>query len=428
MSEKLAILGGKKTINEEWKISVNRNYFMENDRKAIIDYISNYESIISYYGSEGMQREYEEKLSDYFKMQYCLLFNSGTNAILAAYFSLCLQPGDEVLVPDCSFFAVATPLLLLGVNPVIVDCDKDLGLMDPRDLERRITDKSKAVIVNHLCGHPVDLQKISNICLKHKLCLIEDVSLAFGAKYGDIYVGTVGDITCLSLGSSKLLSGGQGGAFLTKNSEYYERAILFGCFGKRAHQSILNPFYRQFAGGSYGTNSRMHSLAIAMSYSRFSNSERLIEMRHERYNMLSKTLKQTGIIDAPFNKQNIFRGSWHGYYATYKNNKYNVPIEIVVKTLRAEGVDVRHRAHYPMLHELKEFCKKVDGRFGTKENMYHTVLCNEREYVNTVEYNEKVIAFPLFLDEPFELIKSYCNAIEKLAEQFPKLEGIKEYE
>lgn len=329
--------------------------------------------------------------------------------------------------PICSegVFDIIYLLLLLGITPVIVDCDAELGLMDPQDLEKRISSKSKAVIVNHLCGHPVDLDIISKICLDNNLYLIEDISLAVGAKYKEILVGTIGDITCLSLGSTKLLSGGQGGAFLTNNTEFYERAILFGCFGKRAYQNVLNPFYRRFIGGSYGTNSRMHPLAIAMSYSRFCKCEQLIEMRHERYKILSQTLKDTGIIQAPQNKDNIFRGSWHGYYATYEKNQYSVPIETVVRALRAEGLDVNHRAHYPMLHELEMFSTRKDGRFGIEENKYHTIVCNKNEYINTTHYNDKVIAFPLFLDEPIKLIREYCNAIEKVADQFHKLEGIK---
>ena len=405
MNEVLAIQGGKKTIDEKYENTVRRDRFTEDDRKAIIAYMSESNSLISYYGDEGLQKTYEKELAAYFKKKYCILFNSGTNAI----------------------FAVATPLLLLGINPVIVDCDPNLGLMDPNDLKRRITEKSKAVIVNHLCGHSVDLKRISALCKQNNLKLIEDISLAFGAKYNNTLVGTEGDISCLSLGSTKLLSGGQGGAFLTDNTELYERAILLGCFGKRAYQNILNPFYRQFVGGSYGTNSRMHPLAIAMSYSRFSKSNELIEMRHERYNMISFALKQTGIINPPITRKNVFRGSWHGFYATYEKKDYDVPIEIVVRALREEGLDVHHRAHYPMLHELPMFSKQTDGRYGVKKNPFHTKICMKEEYTDTVAYNDKVISFPLFLDEPLDLIQKYCDGIYKVANHFAELERVNNY-
>lgn len=424
MSKALAICGGEKTIEENRKYDIRRDLFTEDDRKAIIDYVSKKDSLISYYGDEGLQKEYENALAEYLGKKYCILFNSGTNAILAAYFALSLEPGDEVLVPDCSFFAVATPLLLLGIDPVVVDCDASLGLMDPEDLKKKITEKSKAVIVNHLCGHPVEMQAIMKLCQENNLKLIEDLSLAIGATYNDTLVGTMGDISCLSLGSTKLLSGGQGGAFLTDNTEYYERAILLGCFGKRAYQNILNPFYRQFAGGSYGTNSRMHPLAIAMSYARFCRRNELIEMRHERYNMISSALRNTGIIEPPITKKNVFRGSWHGYYATYDEENYDVPIEVVVCALQKEGLEVYHRAHYPMLHELQMFRKRKDGRYGIKENPYHMVICEETEYANTIRYNNKVISFPLFLDEPIELIQKYCDAIYKVTENFTDLKGI----
>lgn len=415
--EKLAIYGGQPVINH--RILINRNKFTKSDKLAIQNYLDS-DGTNSYYGDEGLQQTYEKALQQYFSRKYCILVNSGTNAILSAIFSLGLFPGDEVIVPAFSFFAVVSPLLMFHITPVIADCLKDTGLINPDDVMNKISENTKAVIINYVCGDSIDIQNFVNTLHKKNIALIEDISLAFGAKNNGKKLGCFGDITCCSLGSTKLLSGGQGGFIVTDNREYFERIILLGCFGKRAHQNVFNPFYRQFSNVSYGMNNRMHPLAIAVSYSRFLNADKLIKQRHKRYHMLTNCIQNFDFISPPIETDEKDRGSWHGYYAVLNDE---IPLNVgkrLVNALIAEGLDVHHGAHYPLINREKIYTTKKDGFFRTRENPFklgkESTTC-----VGAEHYNNHIISFPLFLDEEKEIVEAYCYAIDKVFSQIEKM-------
>lgn len=113
--------------------------------------------------------------------------NSGTNALFAAYFAISLRQGDEVIVAAHSFFAIASPLVLLGVRVIIVDCDARTGLIDTEDLKKSITENPKAVVINHLCGDSIDMTDFCSLMKAKKIIVIEDLSLAFGATYNGMF-------------------------------------------------------------------------------------------------------------------------------------------------------------------------------------------------------------------------------------------------
>lgn len=417
MMNQLAILGGKPVLSEP--IKNNQDRFMCEDRQAVEAYFNN-NNPNSFYGDEGLQHDYEQELKDYFSYKHCVLVNSGTNALLAAFFALGLMPGDEVLVPTFSFFAIVSPLLLFHVTPVMVDCDRFTGLMDPHDAVRKITAHTKAVVINHVCGDSIDMQPFTDMFHQREIAVIEDLSLAFGGLDHGKKLGSFGDLTCCSLGSTKILSGGQGGFVITNNREYYERIILLGCCGKRAMQNVINPFYRQFSQVSYGMNIRMHSLSIAVSYSRFKRIDQLISNRHARYQMLHKSLQGFSFIMPPRMDQNKFRGSWHGYYAVLSDDPSLPDGKRISDAFLAEGIPVHFGAHYPLLNSQKVYWSVMDGFFRTKKNPYKTDQpfgpCEGAEY-----YQNHILSFPLFLDEDMSIVSACCEATVKVLSQINQL-------
>lgn len=401
-------------------INVDRNRFTASDIDAVEKYLYSNDGQLSYYGDEGLQHEYEQALANYFCRKRCLLMNSGTNSLLAAYFGLKISYRDEVLVPAHSFYAVATPLLLLGAIPVVVDCDTELGLIEVSDAEHKITPNTKAIVVNHLCGHPADMQKIKELAMKYNLKIVEDLSLSIASTIDGKLTGTFGDVACFSLGSTKILSGGQGGALITDDEEVFERAVLLGCFGKRAYQNVINPFYRQFIDGSYGTNCRMHSLAIAISYARFKNLNNLIKDRHDRFNMISEVLKRFEFIDAPKTLKGCFRGSWHGYYALYNQGILDITTNRITELLNEKGLNVNSGTHYTLLHKMPVITRVRDGFMGMKDNANKRREERAFSCPHVEEYNKKTISFPLFLDEDIEAVEKYCLTLRKALEEIER--------
>src|SRR3989344_8791367 len=147
----------------------------------------------------GVINEFESEFKKFVGTKYALATNNGTAALHSAYFALNLKEGDEVIVPSYTWHATVMPLLNLKLKPVFADIDENTLTINPVDVEKKITVKTKAIIVVHLFGFVADMNSLKTVCKKHKLLLIEDISHAVGATYNTQKVGSIGDIACGSL-------------------------------------------------------------------------------------------------------------------------------------------------------------------------------------------------------------------------------------
>ncbi len=173
---------------------------------------------------------FEQKFREYFGARFALAVSSGSAAILCAVAAIGLGPGDEVIIPCFSWYSDYCGLVALGVTPVFADIGEDLDL-DPEDFERKITGRTKAVIVVHYQGHPADMDKISRIAHKHKLIIIEDCAQAIGGTFQGKKLGSFGDIAIASFQTHKILTCGEGGIVWTNNEAYFERAVRYHDLG-----------------------------------------------------------------------------------------------------------------------------------------------------------------------------------------------------
>ena len=168
----------------------------------------------------------EEKFKKYLKVKYAFSFNSGRSALLAILKSLETEEGGEILLQAFTCSAAVNPILWQKLKPVFVDIDATLNL-DPQKLERKITKKSKAVIIQHTFGCPAKIEEIKNICQKYNLFLIEDCAHSLGARHKGSLVGTFGDATFFSFGRDKVISSVYGGMAITNNKKIAQKLKEF---------------------------------------------------------------------------------------------------------------------------------------------------------------------------------------------------------
>ncbi|MGD0111766.1 MAG: aminotransferase class V-fold PLP-dependent enzyme [Armatimonadota bacterium] len=164
--------------------------------------------------------EYARKL---FGVNYALAVNSGTSALNAAYVGAGIGPGDEVIVPAYTFFATAAAVVTAKAIPVIAEVDESLTI-DPNDVERKITPRTKAIVPVHMVGNCADMDPIMKIARKHKLLVIEDNAQSCGGTYKGQLLGTIGNMGCFSLSSYKITGAGEAGLVLTNDEWLYIRA------------------------------------------------------------------------------------------------------------------------------------------------------------------------------------------------------------
>ncbi len=212
--KKIAYYGGEKIINlpkPHWA----RPKVRQNEIKAVVNTLSN--SKIGNYGTPDIVEELEENFKIYHKVNYALALNSATSCLHTAYFALGIGIGDEVLVPNYTYRATALPLLVLGATPILCDCQRDTANIDPDQIRKKITKKTKAIVVTHLWGHPCDMDEILEISNEYNLPIVEDCAHSIGAEYDNQLVGTIGKVGCFSFDDNKIMASGEGGMLITND-------------------------------------------------------------------------------------------------------------------------------------------------------------------------------------------------------------------
>ena len=198
----------------------------EKEEQAVLDVLRS-KRLFRYYGPyESVSRvaEFEKEFAAYSNTEFCLAANSCTNVLIAALIAAGIQPGDEVIVPAYTFVASVAAVVAANAIPVICEVDDTLTL-DPADMEKNITAKTKAVMPVHMRGMPCQMDEIMAIAKKNNLKVIEDVAQANGGSYKGKKLGSIGDAGCFSLQYHKMITAGEGGILVTDNQKLYNRAL-----------------------------------------------------------------------------------------------------------------------------------------------------------------------------------------------------------
>jgi len=206
-------------------------------------------------------RELEEKLAAYVDCPHVLMVPNGTLAIFAALKVLGIGTGDEVLVPDFTFFGTASAVVLTGAKPVFVDVDPYDFTLDVKSAEAAVTDRTRAVIPVHVFGQACDMTSVLTLAKKHGLFVVEDAAQGMGVTFGDRHVGTFGDIGCLSFFADKTMTTGEGGALFVRDESLARECLYFKNQG-RLHRG-------SFVHDRLGYNFRLTDLQSAVGLAQF---------------------------------------------------------------------------------------------------------------------------------------------------------------
>lgn len=231
----------------------------------------------------------EKEFCSYLGCKHSIGVSSGTDALLLALMAIDIKPGDEVIVPTYSFFATAGVVSRLFAVPVFVENDPVTFNIDPKDFERKITPKTKAVIPVHLYGQSADMDDIMEIAKAHNLIVIEDAAQAIGTQYKDgRFVGTIGDIGCFSFFPSKNLGCyGDGGLVTTNNDELAKILSI-----KRVHGGEPK-YYHKVIGGNF----RIDALQAAVLKVKLPHLDKWSEKRRQNANRYTQLFKEAGLAE-----------------------------------------------------------------------------------------------------------------------------------
>lgn len=230
---------------------------------------------------------------------FCVAVNSGTSALMASLVALGLQPGDEVLVPGYTFIASMSSVIAVGGVPVLVEVDESLTV-DPADLERKITPRTRGIIPVHMLGNPCDLNAVMDVARRHHLFVLEDCCQALGGSYKGKRLGTYGEMAAFSLNNYKVINAGDGGLLVTSDPALYQRAFAF-------HDQGHLPLRKGVEIGNrtlIGINMRMNELTGAFALGQLHKLDLILDTLREKKARFKQVIESAGIEGMTFRKIN----------------------------------------------------------------------------------------------------------------------------
>ncbi|MDR1334246.1 MAG: DegT/DnrJ/EryC1/StrS family aminotransferase [Holosporaceae bacterium] len=369
---------------------------------------------VSIYNRGGIFQEFEDRFSQYHGRKFALLSNSGTNAIFSMLEGIALTKGDEVICPVYTFFATISPIVYTGAVPIFCDCDES-GNVTLDEIKKKVTPRTKAVIVTHMWGIPCDMKEIAEFCKSSGIFLLEDCSHAHGASCNGVKVGSFGDASAWSLQGQKIVTGGEGGIMLTDNEEIYYRATLQGHYNKRCRQEIpsSHPLHR-FALTGFGLKFRAHPLAIAIANEQFSHLDDWILQKQKYADMFLEAFGHYSFLKMP-----NFKGkqpSWYAFVMQFDESCSNgVSLDAFCNALHKIGLHEVDRPNSTcLLNDLPLFSclNEAMPRLYEKHE-----LQDQGSFPNADKFYKNAIKLPVWaFEDEATIVDGYIKGIRQICE------------
>ena len=316
--------------------------------------------------------QFEKAITKYCGAKYAVAVSSGTAALHSAYIVSGIKPGDEVITTPLTFAATANMLVQCGAKPIFADIKKDTLNINPEEIEKKITHKTKAIVTVDFAGLPCDYDEVFKIAKKHNLLVIEDACHALGAEYKGKKIGSLADMTILSFHPVKQITTGEGGMILTNNKIFYNKLKII-----RNHGIIKKPengkWYYEIE--EPGFNYRITDFQCALGLSQLKKINSFLRRRRKIVSLYKKAFEGIKKIQLPIEKKNI-KSAWHIYPVGFlEGNRKKI-----FDYFQDNGIGVQ--IHYMPLH-LHPFYKK---RFGYKKG----------DFPIAEDYYDKAVTIPIF--------------------------------
>jgi len=304
---------------------------------------------------------FEEKFSEYIEAKYGVAVSNGTVALHLALATLGIGPQDEVIVPTFTMIAVANTVQYTGAKLVLADSEPKTWNIAPKEIEKKVTERTKAIIVVHLYGHPANMDPIMKIAREHNLYVIEDAAEAHGAEYIGRKVGAIGDIGCFSFYANKIITTGEGGMLVTNNEEIAERAR------KLRDQAYNIKMRKWLIHDEIGYNYRMTNMQAAIGLAQLERIDTFIKIHRENAQLYNSLLKEIPGITLPPEEPWAKNVYWM-YTILIDENEFGMSRDKLMHELEKYGVDTRS-VFYPIHLQPPYKDKFKNEKYPIAENL-----------------------------------------------------------
>ena len=396
--EKPAYAGGKPV--RETKLYYGHQYLDEKDVQAVVEVLHS-----DYLTCGPKITELEQKLCELTGAKYAVVCSNDTAALHIACMAAGVSAGDEVITTPITFLASANCALYCGAKPVFADIDEETYNIDPKEIEKALTPKTKAVVAVDYTGQVVDLDTIMETCHKQNVVVIEDAAHSIGTLYKGRPVGSIADMTTFSFHPVKTVTAGEGGAVLTDNEKYYKKLLLYRSHGMTRDQAQMT---KESEGGWYyqmidlGYNYRMTDMQAALLISQLEKLPMFSKRRKEivaRYNEAFSQIPELTV-------QQELEGSdttRHLYILRIKPEKLNIDRRGFFDALAAENIMCN--VHYIPIY-LQPYYQEMG---------YPKGLCPKAEKL----YSE-MMSLPLYYAMTDQDVEDVITAVQKIVDYYKK--------
>jgi dTDP-4-amino-4,6-dideoxygalactose transaminase len=354
--KKLAIEGGEKT-REDFLVFMSPII----EQEAIDSVVESLKS--GWVGTGPKNQQFASDIRDFLNVKHVQLVNSCTAALHLAMISLGIGPGDEVIVPTMTFCATVNSVLFTGATPVLVDCDINSLNLTRELIEKKITDKTKAIVVVHMAGLPVDLDPIMELAKEKGLPLIEDAAHAFESKYKNQYTGTIGDIGCYSFYATKNLTTAEGGAFVTNYEELFKVAAQASLHGMSvdAFKRFSKSGFKHYDVSMLGYKYNLTDIQAALGIAHLKKINDYLKVREEIWHSYNEAFKDLPVVTPQEIPDSYSKGSIHArhlYTLRFDLEKLSQDRDYILNALQAEGIG--SGIHYKPVHEHSFYAETLN--------------------------------------------------------------------
>ena len=275
---------------------------------------------------------FEKALAEHLGVKHVIATSSCTGALHMGLAALDVGQGDEVILADINWIASAAPITYLGAKPVFVDILPDTWCLDPIEVEKAITKKTKAIIAVHLYGNLCDMDALLEIGKRHNIPVIEDAAEAIGSVWHGKKAGSMGEFGTFSFHGTKTITTGEGGAFVTNSTELYEKVLTLSNHGRKRGET------KQFWPERIGFKYKMSNLQAAVGLAQVERVEELIAGKRCIFQHYAEAFK-----DLPVTMNPELDGTVNGYWmpTIVFNNGTNFDREALINALKANNIDAR---------------------------------------------------------------------------------------
>ncbi len=325
--------------------------------------------------------------------------SSGTAALHTACAVAGISNGDEVITTPITFAATANAIAYSGGKPVFADIRDDTLNIDPGEIRKKLSPRTKAILPVDFTGHPADLDEIRAIAKERNLIVIEDACHALGAEYKGKKIGSLSDMTVFSFHPVKHITTGEGGMILTSNEEFYEKIKIFRNHGIVRSDSDKGPWYYEI--NEPGHNFRITDFQCALGLSQMNKLDRFIQRRREIASKYNEAFAEMEEIVVPTEKNDV-RAAYHIYVVQLRTEMITASRKEIFEALRAENIGVN--VHYIPVH-LHPFYQR---KFGYREG----------DYPSSERYYERALTLPIFPRMSDEDASDVIQAVRKVLGQY----------